>query len=252
MTKLPKAPLQEAIFEVRWDLDVVPETNQATDKGFDMALGSLRSLCKERFPHVVRKLPDDVPVQLFPYKTTYQYWTAENTWPLLQLGPGIFTINDTERNYEWGNNYYPLIKNGIKWLCEAYNQQLSFGFVALKYIDVVKATDYNLKKWPDFISDHLNFKFENSFNPRGDLKQFQFNQVFDQEDGSSLHLSISSGRNKGGEDIFIWQTSVLKRQSFTPEELINWTKEAHNIVSRLFKEICKPTFYDSFSATKGS
>jgi len=41
MPKLPKAPLQEAIFEIRWELNVDPTTNQVIDNGFQLAQGKL-------------------------------------------------------------------------------------------------------------------------------------------------------------------------------------------------------------------
>lgn len=95
--KLLNAPLQEVIFEIRWDLNINLASNREFDEGFAIALGTLATLLKNDFPHVVRKIPDDFPADLLNYSTIYQFWKGENIWPVLQLGPGIFTVNDTDK-----------------------------------------------------------------------------------------------------------------------------------------------------------
>jgi uncharacterized protein (TIGR04255 family) len=119
MAKLPNAPLQEVIFEVKWDLDVKEETNQTYDKGFDIAAGKFSGIVQEKFPVVRRKLPEEIPNNFLNYKTVYQYKSGEQTWPILQLGPGIFTVNDTDKNYDWNKTYFPLIQQSINWLEKA-------------------------------------------------------------------------------------------------------------------------------------
>ncbi|MCB9287418.1 MAG: hypothetical protein H6560_08885 [Lewinellaceae bacterium] len=49
MPKIPKAPLQEAVFELRWDLDVAPDTQQEMDMGFELAQGKLQALPQKNF-----------------------------------------------------------------------------------------------------------------------------------------------------------------------------------------------------------
>lgn len=96
MPRLPKAPLQEAIFEIRWELEVDPMTGQLIDPGFQLAQGKLRDIAKSKFPVFNRKLPHGFHEQMFPNQVVNQYWAAKETWPVIQLGPGIFTVNDTD------------------------------------------------------------------------------------------------------------------------------------------------------------
>jgi hypothetical protein len=77
MPKLPKAPLQEAIFEIRWDLDVDPTSGQLFDPGFQLAQGKLRDIAKGKFPVFNRKLPHGFPEQMLPYQVVNQYWAAK-------------------------------------------------------------------------------------------------------------------------------------------------------------------------------
>src|SRR3990170_863114 len=90
--KLPNAPLQEVIFEIRWDLNINSAINREFDEGYAIALGQLVTLLKNDFPHVVCKIPGGFPTDLLNYSTVYQFWKGENIWPVLQLGPGIFTV----------------------------------------------------------------------------------------------------------------------------------------------------------------
>jgi len=44
----------------------------------------------------------------------------------------------------------------------------------------------------------------------------------------------------------IWQTTILKREQFTVQELLKWADYAHNITHDLFVEMIKPDLYASF------
>ncbi len=248
MTKLPKAPLQESIFEIRWDLDIEPTNNQQFDVGFSLAQGKLQEIVKHEFPAFTRKIPYGFPEQALQYQVINQYWTKPNTWPVLQLGPGIFTVNDTELNYDWPKTYFPLIDRALDWVYKAYDKNLKINYSSLRYIDSVKPIDYGYKeKWQEFVQEHFNFSFVNSFNSRGRIKGIQFEQYFELEDKSSLHISMNSGKyRKTDEDALIWQTAVTKNDKFEKDSLISWVKDAHSTTSDLFKEMTKPNFYDSF------
>ena len=155
MKKLPNAPLKEVIFEIKWDLDINPDTKQQFDHGIDTAVGELKVLLKKDFPYFNRKIPAEFPVQVMNHKVVYQYWKGEETWPVMQLGPGIFTVNDTDKNYEWHDRYYPMIKTGIENLIKVYEKKLEFKLASLRYIDVVNVNDYEFDNWKNFIESNI-------------------------------------------------------------------------------------------------
>lgn len=248
MAKLPNAPLEEVIFEVRWLLQPSEETGQMHDAGFELASGKLNSIVEEILPFYKRIVPMGVPEQFLHYRAVHQYWTAENTWPVVQLGPGIFTVNSTELWYDWENNFYPFLQKAIQWLEQSYKNSLQFAFASLRYIDTINVNKYGGIKngWQEFIEKHFNFSYSNSFNTRGSQKQIQINQVFELEDQSLLQIQMSDG-SKNNEPALIWQTAILKKQQFTNKQLINWADEAHTITHQLFQEMLKPEIYASFS-----
>lgn len=252
MTKLINAPLQEAIFEIRWELD--QSQNPAIDLGFALAQGKLQEIVGKQFPTFKRKAPYGFPEQFLQYQVVNQHWHKPDIWPVLQLGPGIFTVNDTDGNYDWTNTYYPLIKKSLDWVNQAYDDKLKVTFASLRYIDSVRPKDYGFEgKWKEFISEHFNFSFMNDFSARGTLKAVQFEQYFELEDKSSLHVAMNSGKyRRTDEDALIWQTAVVKNDNFEKDSLLKWVDYAHNLTSDLFKEMTKQKFYDSFSRKSNS
>ncbi len=248
MVKLPNAPLQEVIFEVRWTLKPSEETGQLEDEGFELASGRLSTMVENELPYYKRIVPADLPEQLLFYRAVHQYWKSENTWPVVQLGPGMFTVNCTDDWYDWGANFFPFIEKALQWVTKAYRQPLQFGFASLRYIDAIKVDDYGgiEKGWEGFITRNFNFSYSNLFDTRGPQKQLQVNQVFEMQDGASLQIQLSNGK-RNNEEAFIWQTAILKKHTFNRDQLIEWANEAHKTAHDLFTEMIKPDLYASFS-----
>jgi uncharacterized protein (TIGR04255 family) len=247
MNKLPKAPLQEVILEVRWGSAVKGTPGVFIDPGYAFALGKFQAFISARFPVSVKKFPLDIPPQVIGNQPDYQFWSEGRTWPVIQLGPGVLTVNDTEKNYEWAKTFFPLASETIEHLFKAYSENLKFSGFSLRYIDVVKTQDYGFSDWPDFIKKQINFSFDNQYNTRGKLKNFSFDQVFELEEGGNLQVILSNGTSPQNDDLFVIQISVNETFEVTKEELLKKIEAAHNHTSAVFKEICKKAFYASFN-----
>ncbi len=101
-TKDEKSPLQEAWLSIRWQLEKSSQ-NPAFQKDvtFPIALGMFAEGVKDRFSSAVPTKENDAPLELLPFIPRYQFRTGGiNGWPLVQLGPGVSTLNYTE-NYDW-------------------------------------------------------------------------------------------------------------------------------------------------------
>ena len=101
MAKLPNAPLQEAVFELRWTLDVSTDDQQEIDAGYELAHGKFQAAAEADFPVYRRLFPASIPPALLNYKVVHQFWREDQQFPVLQLGPGVFTVNDTDQNYDF-------------------------------------------------------------------------------------------------------------------------------------------------------
>lgn len=244
--KLPNAPLQEVIFEARWELQPDASGKQMIDPEFTFALGKFQDLIKKDFPLRANKFPNEFPTQIFANQTMYQFWTGSKTWPVIQIGPGIITVNDTDLNYIW-ENYYSLVSYVLDCLLEAYGNSMIFQESSLRYIDTVRVCDYGFDNWKDFVEHHINFRFQNDFDTRGPLSNFQFNQSFEVDDLGTLNVNFSSGKNNKNETLFIWQNGVTVKKRQPINELLNWVENAHKYTSDVFKTLCKEKFYGSFT-----
>jgi uncharacterized protein (TIGR04255 family) len=246
MSKLPKAPLQEAICELKWQLQPDESGKQLIDPEFVFALGKFDKIIRQEFPFRVSKFPSQIPSHLLQYQAMHQFWKAENTWPVVQLGPGIVTVNDTEKNYEWSDTYLPNILKTLDALGNSYGN-LQFNSLSLRYIDVVRVADYGFKSWEQFVHKHLNFEFNNRFDSRGELAQFHFEQSFEIKELGMLNLAFNNSLNNKNEDIFIWQTAVYRQSECKLDDIQAWLTRAHDCTSEVFKDICKNDFYASFT-----
>src|SRR5690606_34121562 len=125
----------------RWPLQPDTSGQQLIDPEYAFALGKFQDALKDAFPHHVAKFPSEVPYQLLNYQTAHQFWQKNKQWPVVQLGPGIATVNDTEQNYEWKKTYLPNVETMLKALQKSYGK-LVFKSLSLRYIDVVRVADY--------------------------------------------------------------------------------------------------------------
>lgn len=248
MDKLPNAPLQEAVFELRWDLDVDPETQQELDLGYELAQGKLHQLAGKEFPVRTRRVPAGLPTSALNYKVVHQFWKDDGVFPVVQLGPGLFTVNDTDLNYDWEKTFYPLIERALGWLYEAYEENIQPNFINLRYIDSVSLANYDFQgDWLAFIKENLKVDIVNNFDHRGDLKHIHINQSFALEEEVELNITINSGLSKpNNQPVLIWQIGIIEVGQFQMHEILSSLERAHGHTHNLFIEMTKGQFYDSF------
>jgi len=244
--KLPYAPLQEVIFEGKWELSIDPHTKTFVDPEYPFALGKFQQSINSKFPVYKVKIPGGIPFQMLSHQPVHQFWSKDGIWPVIQYGPGVVTLNDTEKNYTWEDTFFPLAKDTLLNIKNAYSTELAFISYTLRYIDVVNIKNYKFTNWMDFVKENINVEFNNNFIPPGPLSQFNFEQTFEINEVGTLEISFSNGQDHKNEEIFIWQNAVSGKNALTCEELVSWLSKAHGFCSNISKEICKKDFYDSF------
>jgi uncharacterized protein (TIGR04255 family) len=241
IAKLPKAPLQEVIFELYWDMDY-NELGVPLDPRFEIAQGVFAGLIEKDFPFRKRTVPEGFPVNIYP-KTIHQFWKADKSWPVVQIGPGIIAVNDTDKNYHWDKSFFPLIKYSCEQLFKAYKNEIYFNKISIRYIDAVEINDKNPL---DFINSNFKVEVKSSFEISGLLTGANISQVFRLADDSQLSIVISNGLKNNGSAAMIWQSQIQKEQTFTLDEVFDWTHSSHKVLSDLFKKVITPEFYGSF------
>jgi uncharacterized protein (TIGR04255 family) len=108
---LPRKPLVEAIFELRWALQKQPD-GQAIDPGFQIFLGRFYDKVSSDFPESENLDAALVPEMMTPYIVRNRFRKTKGGWPLVQVGTGILSVNDTE-GYDW-STFRPMLRKAIE------------------------------------------------------------------------------------------------------------------------------------------
>lgn len=239
--KLTNPPLKEAIFELFWDSPLDP-TGFPEDKEFEFALGKFDDKISKAFPVKKRKFPS-IPEYKVYGKPVYQFWKGNIEWPIIQLGPGVLTVNDTDKNYEWAA-YRPNVIFAVNSLLNSYSTGLNFSKVTLKYIDSVD-TDAEID-FRQFIKNNLQTNLENNFKIPGQQMGLNVTQSF-RSDDSNIIINIQNATNNiTGKKAIIWMTTIERSGNLSSEEIFTWIDQAHAISSDLFVQMLNPDFHATF------
>jgi uncharacterized protein (TIGR04255 family) len=96
---LENKPLIEAIFELRWKLEG-GEEKPRVDPDYKLLIGRLYDKISSDYPIHVELPTAQIPDAMAAYVVQHQFRVAPDDWPLVQLGPGVVTLNETSK-YRW-------------------------------------------------------------------------------------------------------------------------------------------------------
>lgn len=239
--KLNNAPLLEVILEVRWEIET-SEEKIVYDPGFELAQGVFASKISQELPYYKRIGPAVSPPA---YKAVHQFWKAEREWPVVQLGPGIMTVNDIGTNYEWDASFKPLVIRALQALNISYKANIRYNFFLLRYINALAVPKE--VNFYSFVEDVLQIRIEKRFDFQGTFDDFAFSETYSLPNESEINLAANSGVNIATQQqALIWQLSVIKNAALGFEEINSWIEESHVHTSSLFRKIISQKYYDSF------
>lgn len=117
-----EATLCEAIFELRWALAAPAPDVAALDPGFELLLGRLFERLRDDYPDAVNLPAAGLPASGSGWAVRHQFRSAGRSWPLVQVGPGVLTLNDAGR-FDW-NRLGPRLQRSVAALFETYPAEL--------------------------------------------------------------------------------------------------------------------------------
>ena len=245
---LTNAPLKEVIFELHWELDFIPQQKIYVDNGFEEAVMNFRNERQEEFRHFQLLAPSVIPVTFLNNKVTHRFFKEKGKHPLYQMGPGVFTVNDNNKNYSW-EDFKTLIISGIQCLKKSYtNRELVLSKLELRYIDAVGCGIFGDINKFDFLRQNLKVNAESYTFVTGELADINFSKRFIISKDSYLNIAIATGKEKiSNEDLIIWHTSVANKERISWNSLEEWINTAHLICSDTFKKMISPQLYEYFS-----
>ncbi len=92
---LRNPPLVEALVEVRWEL-VEKAPGVHFDPHYQFLLGTFRESLNEEYPFHEPLPTSALPDEITGGQVKHRFRAAKDAWPLVQIGPGIMTVNETE------------------------------------------------------------------------------------------------------------------------------------------------------------
>jgi len=238
---LKNKPLIEAIFEIKWELqEQAPGIK--IDPHYKVLIGMVYDRVKNEYPFYEPLPTSTMPDEIAGYIIQHRFRKGKDNWPLIQIGPGIITLNDTE-GYVW-EDFKERIRNLLDVLYEVYPDPkgLKINGLLLRYIDAVDF-DYENENLFKFLAEKLKVNIqihESLFEETGvgnlplsiDLK-FSFPST---KPKGAVHLRFVRGKRKDISAL-IWETMVQSTGEDVPndkEEILTWVESAHSLTDDWF------------------
>lgn len=258
LEKLKNQPLVEAIFEIRWygekqDISALNPTSQ-------LILARLFDKLNYNYPKYEQLPSASIPEQMREGIVGHQF-KSENGWPLVQLGSGILTVNDTE-NYIW-DDFKTRVIDVVNQLDSVYPKQEKFKTqsLVLRYLNAIDLNSDNADIY-EFLKEKmkLDLSINNSLfektsansNPVGLDLQFAFS--CDKPKGVlKFRISKAKKLDEGQtitSDVLIWEATVESEERDLkfeiPLNLHKWLEEAHLVAHNWFFTLVEGDLLRSF------
>jgi uncharacterized protein (TIGR04255 family) len=238
---LKNPPLIEAIFEIKWQLE---ETGGGLkqDPHYSLLIGRIYDRLDEDYPFHQRLPSASMPSEMVAGIVQHRFRRGEEQWPLIQIGPGVFTVNDT-KGYTWVD-FEKRIIQGVSTLCEVYPdaQNLTIDSLMLRYINGLEF-DFDKEDILQFLAEQM--KVDVSFHPslfdHTDVERrplgLDCNFTFTCEKPRAvINLRFAKGQRRNANAL-IWQTNLVTRSDDVPNlptELEDWLENAHDVIEDWF------------------
>jgi uncharacterized protein (TIGR04255 family) len=239
--ELKNKPLVEAILEVRWRLQGGSPASQA-DPHYKLLLGRLFDRMLKDYPEHEPLPTAKIPDEFVGNVVQHRFRVAANSWPLVQVGPGVFTINSTTE-YKWPD----FRSRALSAIGKIYNahpkvEDLKITNIILRYIDAVEY-DYNTENIFTFLREKMKLNIALPANLFSDI------EVEDKPDGLMSQFVFRTGKPKGIINLrfatghkqhtpaLIWETTVESTGEDLPkmpEGFETWIDNAHELTDDWF------------------
>lgn len=254
MLKPDFPPLIEAIFELRWG-EKSPGNFQFSEQERTLLPGQVSAAANKygyRHVEVIAAFPGAQPGSVFvPGMVTHRFRRFPNAWPCLQVGLGVFTVNQVNEGYEWGS-FQSAIDNGLKIFVDSHSDGL----------DSLSGS----------VSVHL--RYQNGFYPKADQNVFDFmeesfhiktslpdqflnhNHLNENEVGVNLNYSVKTQRASEEISVVIANAVINNRvgllmdtaihyrlEELSSSRILEWVNDAHLLQEHSFEALVNQRAY---------
>lgn len=233
---LPNKPLVEAIFELKWQ----PTAESLGNSAPSLLMGRLYEHLKDEYPAV-----EELPAALIPEQLAYhvvqrRFRANVGGWPLVQLGPGIFTINEAT-NYSWSEFGGRCVK-AVNHLTEltSFPDALPVT-LSLRYVNSI-TFDHRTEDVLEFLKDKfgVTITFPTPllrYSSRRASSNFNWHYALqlDSLPGDGI-VRFATGMREG-QPILVWEIIIVSHRipaSRVRDAFADWLNQAHEVAEHWF------------------
>ena len=243
------APLVEVIVELRWNLHPIQSfPNAAIDINYDTFISKLTdNLHRIDYTHIEDLIPNDVPKEFLAHNVVRRFREKLHSWPVIQAGPGVFTINIVPPYNGWGV-FKEIVENCISIFFESYpvNQDtFKFKSVELRYVDAF-TKQHGLDNPKAFMKNELDLvpAFSNRLldlakeGPDSFLNQGVIEFPVSDLENSVAAIKYGTGTT-GDKEAVILENRVTKTGNIPTDlkEVLSILDQSHMITNSIFEKI---------------
>lgn len=247
--------LVELIVELQWELTPVSiPPGSGVDPFHDLLRSDLsQRLSAEGYTHVMDVVPANVPREFLAWKPMVRFSPSLDTWPKVQLGPGMFSIHAVGTSatpYGGWHTFEPAVTKAIDTFLLAFptpDKLLRFKSLQLRYMNAFTAK-HGYKSNAQFTNTYLGLS---SVLPKAFLKELGIS-----EEGVSTNsrTSFSVARLADSEVVLdfadasingaagcVLQLGIERKSNFSSrrEDIFAWLNDAHGLARQTFNSLVR-------------
>ncbi|MBN1461883.1 MAG: TIGR04255 family protein [Armatimonadetes bacterium] len=252
---LKNKPLVEAILELKWAFPTQAVPDAEVDPHYRLLLGRFSEKIERDYPFHELLPTAQIPDAMAAHMPQHRFRKSKAAWPLVQVGPGLMTVNETDA-YTW-SEFKALCENAVGSLYAAHPAKDDFLVqdLVLRYIDAV-GVDFSRESVFAFLKDKMKTSIslpEELFEGGRVSKHpiaFNWQVTLPHSDpGGVITLRFAIGRHKN-QPALIWETLVQAGRAdipSIPEEFSDWLTKAHDLTDDWFFKLIEGPLERKFS-----
>ncbi|MBM4032844.1 MAG: TIGR04255 family protein [Planctomycetes bacterium] len=252
---LKSPPLVEVVLEVRWQLQPGEGPNLWHDPHYSLVVGKLHASVEASYPEHELLSVAMIPDEISAYTVKHRFRAAKGAWPLIQIGPGILTLNETQR-YTTFQSFRPKAIELMETFFKVYpGGQPKITTLILRYIDAVEF-DYGTQDVWQFLAGkmHLPVALPDLFFEGIDVakrpSRFLWEGAFPCNDPKgTATLRFATGR-KAEKPVLVWEQIVGTSDDEVPpmpSGFGGWIDCAHALTKAWFLKLIEGELKERFN-----
>lgn len=238
---LKDKPLVEAIIEIRWALTST-SPGVEVDPHYKILLGRFYDRVSSEYSEHEQLPTALIPDEVFGQGVQHRFRVGPNDWPLLQIGPGVMTVNDTHK-YTWPD-FRSRSHAAVGMLFDAYPdlENLKINIMMLRYINAVDF-DYTKENTFKFLKDKMNIGISlpsNLFGNSGiknEPRKLNWQSSFVCENPQGIVIARFATGHRKDRAVLLWETIVQSEAQEVPSmpsEFEEWLDAANDVAHNWF------------------